>query len=101
MSDNIATLIFCIGVLVAVTNIIVEVLKKDTRDTLPTNILAVIVAIVLTAVAFLAWASYTNFIVEWYHIAAVIVVGFLVAYAAMFGFDKLKEVLVQLYGKEP
>ena len=80
-----------IGVLVVLTNIIVEVLKKMTWDKVPTNILAILVA--LTLVAFFAWAAYTGTTVLWYYVAAVVVVGFLVAYAAMFGFDKLREAL--------
>ena len=43
-----------VGVLVVITNIIVQVLKKLTWDKLPTNILATLVAIVLTLGAFLA-----------------------------------------------
>ena len=33
-------------------------------------------------------------------VAAAIVVGFMVAYAAMFGFDKLKEVIMQMEKKK-
>lgn len=90
---NISALMVTIGVLVVLTNIIVEVLKKMTWDKVPTNILAILVALALTLVAFFAWATYTGTAVLWYYVAAVVVVGFLVAYAAMFGFDKLKEAL--------
>ena len=37
-----------VGVLVIVTNIVVQVLKKLTWDKLPTNILAVLIAMALT-----------------------------------------------------
>ena len=46
-----------VGVLVVLTNIIVQVLKKLTWDRLPTNILAVIVAMGLTLAAFFAWSQ--------------------------------------------
>ena len=90
---NISVLMVTIGVLVVLTNIIVEVLKKMTWDKVPTNLLAILVALALTLVAFFAWAAYMGITVLWYYVAAVVVVGFLVAYAAMFGFDKLKEAL--------
>lgn len=90
---NISVLMVTIGVLVVLTNIIVEVIKKMTWDKVPTNILAILVALALTLVAFFAWAAYMGITVLWYYVAAVVVVGFLVAYAAMFGFDKLKEAL--------
>ena len=40
------------GILVVVTNIITQVLKKLTWDKLPTNILAVLIAMALTLAAF-------------------------------------------------
>lgn len=87
------TLIIIIGALVTMTNIIVEVVKKLTWDKLPTNILATIVAMVLTMVAFFAYTSYAGLTIVWYWVVAALIVGIFVAYAAMFGFDKLKEIL--------
>ncbi len=87
------TLILIIGALVTMTNIIVEVVKKLTWDKLPTNILATIVAMVLTMVAFFAYTSYAGLTIVWYWVVAALIVGIFVAYAAMFGFDKLKEIL--------
>lgn len=91
--DYVSTLITIIGVLVALTNIIVEVVKKLTWDKVPTNIVATIVAEALTLVVFFAWASINSIAVLWYYVVAAVVVGIMVAYAAMFGFDKLKEIL--------
>ena len=61
-----------VGVLVVITNIIVQVLKK------------------------LTYCQIKSITVVWYMVAAAVVLGFMVAYAAMFGFDKLKEVIAQL-----
>ena len=81
--------------LVAVTNAIVQVTKKATWDKLPTNLLALIVAIVLTLVVGLAFLQIVGVTILWYMVAGLIVAGWLVAYAAMFGFDKLREILNQ------
>lgn len=89
-----------VGVLVIVTNIIVQVVKKVTWDKLPTNILATLVAIVLTLGAFFAYCQIKSITVAWYMVAAAAVLGFFVAYAAMFGFDKLKEAIMQLETKK-
>lgn len=89
-----------VGVLVIVTNIIVQVVKKVTWDKLPTNILATLVAIVLTLGAFFAYCQIEGVAVVWYTVAAAVVLGFFVAYAAMFGFDKLKEAIMQLESKK-
>ena len=80
-----------VGVLVIVTNIVVQVLKKLTWDKLPTNILAVLIAMALTLAAFFAYC---------YTVVGAVVLGFFVAYAAMFGFDKLKEAIAQLDQKK-
>lgn len=93
---NLSAILSIIGVLVVLTNIIVEVLKKFTLGKLPTNILAVIISMVLTLVAFFAYCQIKGVAVVWYMIVAAVVLGFLVAYAAMFGFDKLKETLAQI-----
>lgn len=93
ITDYMTTLMLIIGTLVVLTNIIVEVLKKALWDKVPTNILAVIVSVALTLMSFCAYASYMSLPILWYNIAAVLVVAMLVAYAAMFGFDKLKEAL--------
>ncbi len=89
-----------VGALVVVTNIIVQVLKKLTWDKLPTNLLAIIVAMLLTLAVFFAYCQIKSVAVVWYTVAAAIVLGFFVAYAAMFGFDKLKEAIMQLQNKE-
>lgn len=89
-----------VGILVVVTNIITQVLKKLTWDKLPTNILATLVALLLTLAAFFAYCQIKSITVVWYMVAAAIVLGFFVSYAAMFGFDKLKEAIMQLQKKE-
>ena len=97
---DIAMLFNYIGILVILTNIIVEVLKKIIWDKFPTNILAVIISLILTLVSFFAYTNYKNLVVEWYYVIGAIVIGFLVAYAAMFGYDKLKQMFKQLKAKE-
>ncbi len=90
---DLSIIIPAIGVLVALTNIFVQVLKKATWDKLPTNVVALVVAVVLTVAAGLAYCQIKAVAVTWYLVAGLIVAGIMVAYAAMFGFDKLKEVM--------
>lgn len=90
---EISAVITIIGVLVALTNIIVEVAKKATWDKLPTNVLALVVAEILTIASGIAYCQIKAVHMEWYIVAALVVMGFMVAYAAMFGFDKLRQVM--------
>ena len=82
--------------LMVVTNIIVEVLKKLTWERLPTNILVFVVAMAVTLLAFLAACQIMGVPVTWYMVAGAVVLGVFVAYAAMFGFDKLRQTMEQL-----
>ncbi len=97
-TNYLPALLVIVGILVVLTNIIVEVLKKLTWEKLPTNILAILVALALTLTAFFAACAWLGVTVLWYYVAAAVVVGFLVAYAAMFGYDKLVEALGQVQG---
>lgn len=90
---NWSAVISIIGVLVVLTNIITQVLKKATWEKLPTNILVVIISMALTLTAFFAYCQIKAIAVVWYMVAAAVVLGFMVAYAAMFGYDKLMEAI--------
>ena len=90
---NRETLMTFIGFATVLTNIIVQVVKKATWDKIPTNLVALVVAVLLTMTAFFAFAQTQSIKITWYLIVAALVLGFMVAYAAMFGYDKLKEIL--------
>jgi len=94
----ISIILLVVLVLTVVTGIIVEVFKTLTWEKLPTNILAFLVAMVVTLLAFFALCSIMGIHIEWYMVASAIVLGIFVAYAAMFGFDKFKQTLEQLNG---
>ena len=83
-------------ILTVATNIIVQVLKKLTWEKIPTNVLAFIVAMVVTLLAFFAVCEIMGWAVTWYMVAGAVALGVFVCYAAMFGFDKLREALEQI-----
>ena len=91
-----SAILLAVLVLMVVTNIITQVVKQFTMDKLPTNILAVIVAMAVTLLAFFAVCQIRAVAVTWYMVAAAIVLGFFVAFAAMFGFDKFRQMLEQI-----
>lgn len=83
-------LLAIMAVLVFTTNIIVEVIK-GLFPKIPTNIVAVIIALVVTIVALLVLCSVLEITIMWYYAVGAVVLGIFVGYAAMFGFDKFKE----------
>ena len=76
---DIALLLTIVGAITALTNVIVQVLKKITWDKIPTNILAVLVSMALTLAAGAAYAQIKNITITWYLVVAAVVVGFLCA----------------------
>ena len=97
---NYSNLILIIGALTVLTNIITQVIKPFTQIKLPSEFLATIVSEVLTILSYFAYSSYKGLPVYWYTVVAAVIVGFLVSYAAQFGFDKLKDALKSIKGKE-
>ena len=92
----ISAVLLIVAILVVITNIIVQVVKKATWDKIPTNLLVVIVSMLLTVGVFMAIFQIRAVTITWYMIAAVVILGIFVAYAAMFGFDKFREALEQI-----
>lgn len=92
-----ATLLPIIGAITVLTNIIVQALKQVTKDKLPSNLVALAVAMVLTLGAGAAYAQIKGIAITWYLVVAAVVVGFMVAYAAMFGYDKLMQTIKELH----
>lgn len=92
--DNIfqyaSILLAVMAVLVFMTNIIVEVIK-GLFPRVPTNIVAVIVAQVVTGLSLVVLCAVLKISVMWYYAVGAVVLGLFTAYAAMFGFDKFKE----------
>ncbi len=86
-----STLFIIIALLVVLVNIITEVAKKiiNFSETAHLNTFVVGLSVMLTLAVFLAYWQVRQMEITWYLIMAFIVVGFMVAYAAMFGFDKL------------
>ena len=94
MKFDFTLLLTAIGALTLATNVVTEVLKRSFAD-FPAQITATIVAMVLTVGAFFAWTAAAEIAVTWYTIAGSVVAGFFVSYAAQFGFDKLKELILK------
>lgn len=90
-----SNLLFTVACLVFGVNIIVEVVKR-LFPKIPTTFLATLVSVVITVMAYFAWASYRGIPIIWYDAVAALILGLFVAYAAMFGFDKFKQALDKL-----
>ncbi|MFV0351334.1 MAG: hypothetical protein ACK5JF_03360 [Oscillospiraceae bacterium] len=82
--------ILAVAVLAFVVSVIVEVIKGlPGIKQIPTDIVVFVLAILLSIVVILVAATLLGISLAWYYIAAAILLGFFVAFVAMFGWEKL------------
>ena len=81
--------LFVLGILVFITNIIVQVIK-DLFPKIHTNYIVVVIAMIITVLALMIVCAVMEITVMWYYAVGAVVLGIFVAYVAMFGFDKFK-----------
>lgn len=81
-----------IGVLAFMVSLITQVFKGvGILAKIPTDILVVVLSIGITVAAFTAYMQYIQQTILWYMILAAIMAGFVVAFIAMFGWEKFSE----------
>lgn len=80
--------------LTCIVNVIVEVIKRIIP--VPTDIVVFVVSIAVTELALCIACEVLAITVMWYYAVGAVVLGVFVAYAAMFGFDKLKAIWTRL-----
>ena len=86
---NTTLIIGIIGVLAFAVSIITQVFKGVSGlKKIPTDILVFVLSIGITVVAFIAYMQYIQQAILWYMIIAAIMAGFLVAFVAMYGWEK-------------
>lgn len=90
--ENLSQLMIAIGALAFVVSVITEVIKGiGALKKIPTDIVVIVLSMILTVVAFFAYAQYVSLVVAWYLVVAAIICGFFVAFIAMYGWDKINE----------
>ena len=89
-----------IGALAFLVSVVTQVIKGvGIFNKLPTDILVLVLSIGITVAAFVAYMQYIQQVILWYMILAAIMAGFVVAFIAMYGWEKLSE-LWKRFGKD-
>lgn len=97
---NMAIIMSVIGALTFVVTVITQVIKGvGVFKKIPTDMLVLVLSIGITVVAFIAYMQYIHMAILWYMILAAILAGFIVAFVAMYGWEKLSE-LWRRFGKD-
>ena len=81
-----------VGALAFMVSVVTEVIKGvGIFSKIPTDILVFILSIVITVTAFVAYMQYIQQAILWYMILSAIMAGFVVAFIAMYGWEKLTD----------
>lgn len=97
---NMTIILAVIGAIAFMVSVIVQVIKGvGVFSKIPTDILVFVLSIGITVAAFVAYMQYIQQVILWYMILAAIMAGFIVAFVAMYGWEKLSG-LWKRFGKE-
>ena len=96
--SNATLLLAVVGGLAFIVSVITQVIK-DIFKNVPTDLVVFVLSIALTVTAFIAYMQYIGAAMLWYMIVASVIAGFIVAFVAMFGWEKLSE-LWKRFGKD-
>ena len=97
---NMTIILAVIGALAFIVSVITQVIKGiGIFNKVPTDILAFVLSIGITVIAFIAYMQYIQMAILWYMILASVIAGFVVAFVAMYGWEKLSE-LWKRFGKD-
>ena len=97
---SITSLLAVVGALAFMVSIITQVFKGvGVLSKVPTDILVFVLSIGLTVIAFVAYMQYIQMAIVWYMVVAAIMAGFIVAFVAMYGWEKFSE-LWKRFNKE-
>lgn len=89
---NMTIILAVIGVLAFCVSVITQVFKGvGILSKIPTDALVFVLSIGIAVAAFVAYMQYINMAVLWYMILAAIMAGFIVAFVAMYGWEKLTD----------
>lgn len=99
LTSNIMIILAVIGAIAFIVSVITQVIKGvGVFAKIPTDGLVLVLSIGITVAAFVAYMQYLHMTILWYMVLAAIIAGFVVAFVAMYGWEKLSE-LWKRFGK--
>lgn len=89
---NMTLILAVIGILAFLVSVVTQVFKGvGFLSMIPTDALVLVLSIGITVSTFVAYMQYIHMEILWYMILAAIMAGFIVAFVAMYGWEKLTE----------
>ena len=90
--NDITSVLTIMGFLAFTVSVITQVTKETgIMKSVPTSLQVTVLSVLLSILYCMAYMSYNSIEVRWYMIAGSVVGGFIVAFIAMFGWEKFYE----------
>lgn len=88
--SSITWVLIAIGALAFLVSVITEVTKNlSVLKKVPTDVQVIILSMVLSVLALIIYCQYTAAKLLWYYVVAAVILSFIVAFVAMYGWEKL------------
>lgn len=99
--ENMALIVLVIGGFAFLVSIITEVTKNiGFLQNIPTDLQVIILSIVLCLLAYFSYVSYAGAGIVWYFVVGSIILAFIVAFIAMYGWEKFNQLWERFKNKE-
>lgn len=97
---NISIILIIVALICTVTSVITELTKEmGFLDRIPTALQVEATSTLLTIISYLAIASYKSWQIKWYIIFGCVIIGILIGYITMYGWDSLISKFNKYYKK--
>lgn len=94
LTNMLPLLMTVIGLLAITVSVIIQVIKNVSfLAKVPTDLVVIILSVLISVAAFFAYSAIAGLTVTWYYVIGTIIGGFFVAFIAMYGWEKLTELI--------
>lgn len=101
ITESVPMAITLIGILVVIVTAVTEIIKNaGPLAKIPTNLVVLVLSLAFAIVLYFSYIQVATLPFIWYELVAAIMLGFAVAYVAMFGWDKFNQLLDGLNRKQ-
>lgn len=98
--DELTALITVIGFLAFIVSVITQVTKELWfLSKVPTSLQVIVLSVILTVFVYFAYVSVYQIVIQWYMVVGSVIIGFIVAFIAMFGWEKLSNLYLRFKKK--
>lgn len=91
--NNSSMSLMAVCVLCVIISVITELFKPFISEHMPTELFVIVLSIAVCVIFYLSLCSYFNMLIVWYESVASVIVGLLISFITMYGWDKFFDIV--------